>query len=181
MNAWIRIALLVAAMSTLGGTSVEAGIYKCTGPDGKPFFTGDPTACKGAKPHVLKKKVQRVQNSRSSRMLRSGGAPARLAPSARAAGDGLEDMWRRKRPAAEQKLTRLGERITRMNAVIRTCNRGGEWYKTEESGIRKHVPCGELRSRQADFEKRRTELVEYLKDGLEDECRRAGCRPGWVR
>jgi hypothetical protein len=90
-------------------------------------------------------------------------------------------MWRRKRPVAEQELRQVDERIATMNTVIKTCNRGGEWYKTEASGIRKHIPCGELRSRQADIEKRQQELVEYLEDGLEDECRRAGCQPGWVR
>ncbi len=181
MNGCIRAALLVAAMSVLGATSVEAGIYKCTGPDGKTFFTGDPTACKGAQPHVLKKKVQSVLDDKSSPVLRNGGLPVRPPPGARARNDGLQDMWRRKRPAAQQELKQLDERITNMNTVIKACNRGGEWYQTEASGIRKHIPCEELRSKQADLQKRRTELVEYLRDGLEDECRRAGCQPGWVR
>ena len=126
MNRWIRAVLLVAAMSVLGAASAEAGIYKCTGADGKTFFTSDPTACKAAQPHVLKRKVQNVLGDRSSPVLRNGGLPARSARSTGAAGDGLERMWRRKRPEAEQELRQLGELLTNMNAVIKACNRGGE-------------------------------------------------------
>lgn len=172
---WLMLAFWLVA------GSADAEIYKCVGPDGKTFFTSDRTACKGAQPHVLKKKVQNVLDDRSSPVRRNGGPPARPAPRAASPGDGLESMWRRKRPAAEEELRQLGQQLQNMNSVIRSCNRGGEWYQTEESGIRKHIPCEELRERQAKLGQRQADLTEYLKNGLEDECRRAGCQPGWVR
>ena len=90
-------------------------------------------------------------------------------------------MWRRKRPTAEQELKKVEVRAKAMKQVVGACNRGSEWYTTEESGIRKHIPCSELRERNDALVKKQQELAAYLVDGLEDECRRAGCQPGWVR
>jgi hypothetical protein len=90
-------------------------------------------------------------------------------------------MWRRKRPEAEAELRDVEQRVQHMTAVLRACNRGGEWYQTDESGMRQHVPCSELREKHGELARRREELALYLAEGLEDECRRAGCQPGWVR
>jgi hypothetical protein len=172
---WIPCALLLL----LGPVPAGAEIYRCQGADGKTFFTSDRSACPGAKPHVLKREVQTVLDERSSPALR--GARPGSRPASPGGNDGLEAMWRRKRPEAERELEDVDGRVEHMNAVLRVCNRGGEWYQTDESGIRQHVPCNELREKHAELARRREELREYLAEGLEDECRRAGCQPGWVR
>jgi len=179
----VKAGIWIAAIALVGlAEPAAAGIYKCQGPDGKTTFTSDPTACPGAQPHELKKKVQNVLDERSSPVLRGGGSgsrPASRGPGAR--GDGLETMWRRKRPTAEQELKDVEQRVARMKNVLKGCNRGGEWYTTDESGMRQHIPCSELREKYVELQAKQQELVVYLADGLEDECRRAGCQPGWVR
>jgi hypothetical protein len=161
---------LVLGLAAGAGT----GIYECVGPDGKTVFTSDANACPGTKPHVLQKQLQTVVE----------GQGQRSRPAARRSGgsnDGIERMWRSKRPAAEQELRQAEEHLRQMLSVVKSCNRGGEWYQTGESGIRQHIPCEELRDRLQEAQQKRDDLVEYLANGLEDECRRAGCQPGWVR
>jgi len=159
--------------------SADAGIYRCTGPDGKTTFTSDPNACPGAKPHVLKKQVQKVLEAHddNSRRRRPRPAARRTPPG----GDGIEKMWRRKRPTAVKELAQAEKRLVRMKNVVKACNRGGQWYATDESGIRSHVSCDELKSQFVEAQQKRDSLVSYLDEGLEDECRRAGCQPGWIR
>jgi hypothetical protein len=155
-----------------------AGIYKCTGADGRVHYTSDASHCPNAQEQKLEKKLQRVLDDDSTR--RRQARPAAARRGARR-GDGLEAMWKAKRPAAEQELQQLEARLVQMDKVIKGCNRGGEWYKTDDAGIRRHISCEELRERLAKLQQERDELRSYLADGLEDECRRAGCQPGWVR
>lgn len=155
-----------------------AGIYECVGPDGKTVFTSDANACPGTKPHVLQKQLQTVVEGQGARSHQSSRPAARRSGGS---NDGIERMWRSKRPAAERELRQAEEHLRQMLSVVKSCNRGGEWYQTGESGIRQHIPCEELRDRLQEAQQKRDDLVEYLADGLEDECRRAGCQPGWVR
>lgn len=157
--------------------AADAGIYECTGADGRLRYTSDPSQCANARPKSLKKGLQRVIEDDTAR--RRSPRPATRRPGA--GGDGLESMWRSKRPAAERELQEIEARLARMQKVVKSCNRGGEWYRTSESGIREHVPCDVLHDDHAEMERKRAALVHYLAEGLEDECRRAGCQPGWVR
>jgi hypothetical protein len=43
------------------------------------------------------------------------------------------------------------------------------------------VKCNELSTRLAELDGEESRLREYLASGLEEECRRAGCEPGWIR
>ena len=52
---------------------------------------------------------------------------------------------------------------------------------TDDAGIRQNVPCDDLRRELAELERERAELRAYLEGGLAEECRRAGCLPGWLR
>jgi hypothetical protein len=171
------LALVLGLACVLFAAGAQAAIYKCTGPDGKTIYTGNRSQCPNAKPHVLKKKVQTVVDDGAVRRRRPGPAARRSG----ARDDGLERMWKSKRPAAERNLMEAEERLSKMQNVIRACNRGGEWYRIEESGIRTHISCEELRAKLSQVQQRRDDLVHYLAEGLEDECRRAGCQPGWVR
>jgi hypothetical protein len=169
-------ALLMGCALGLLAPAAGAGIYKCTSADGSVHYTSDASHCESAEPQVLKRDLQRVLTDDTSR-----GAGMRPAARRPAGGDGLEAMWRSKRPKAEQDLAELEKKLARMKNVVRSCNRGGEWYRTSESGIREHVSCDELHAQYAELQQEHQKLVEYLADGLEDECRRAGCQPGWIR
>ena len=47
--------------------------------------------------------------------------------------------------------------------------------------MREDYSCDEAHESYERATERRKELKRYLAGGLEDECRRAGCLPGWVR
>jgi len=180
--------ILCALLWLLVPSPVGAEIFKCTGADGKTVYTSDPTVCPGAKPHELKTEMQTVvPSSRASRP-----AAVRTAAEKEAAGeagngakggvpDGLMEMWRRKRPEAEAKLAELKDRAKYLHAVIGGCNRGSTWYAKDEAGLKRYVSCDELKRRGLRIGQELAKLEAYLAGGLEDECRRAGCLPGWIR
>ena len=163
------------ALGLLTAEVAWAEIFKCTGPDGKVHYTSDPSHCAKAERQALKTDLQRVLKDEAPR--RRAPRPAAKRPG----GDGLEAMWRTKRPKAEKELAALEQRVERMRRVVRDCNRGAEWYRTTDAGIREHLPCDQLKSQYAELQESRDKLREYLNGGLEDECRRAGCQPGWIR
>ena len=75
----------------------------------------------------------------------------------------------------------LEKRKERLRRYVTWCNRGGELVGRDDAGLKHNVSCSgvrrELESLQADLASARA----YLEDGLEEECRRAGCLPGWIR
>ena len=172
LAAGLALALLLALPE-----AGEAGIYKCVGPDGKTTFTSDPGACPGAKPHELKAKVQRVVDPPVRRRAR----PAASRRSVGSRDDGLERMWRQRRPQAQAELGEVEQAWQRLEVVVRSCNRGDNWYRTDASGIKRRVDCSDLKDSHQAASQRRKELHAYLNGGLEEECRRAGCKPGWIR
>ena len=122
-----------------------------------------------------------MHDLRSDTVTRPTPEMRRAMYNAEVADDGLERMWRRKRPDSEQELRQLDARLAKMKTVIQACNEGGQWYASDASGIRQHVPCQDLRATRAELARKRRQLLAYLDEGLEDACRRAGCQPGWVR
>ena len=178
---------MAAAVLLCGASAAQAGIYKCVGPDGRTTFTSDPGSCPNAKQHVLKTRVQNVidpsaAEAASARMAaRAAATSARIGRDDGDNKDGLEKMWRRKRGETHQKLQRVERRWTNLHRMIKGCNRGGQWFQKDESGIRRHVSCEDLRAKRQKLEQERDELKEYLRIGLEDDCRRAACKPGWIR
>jgi hypothetical protein len=105
-------------------------------------------------------------------------APRTFAP---AAGELAEAQWRNKKQQAEQELEQLTLRASEIEPFITTCNRGGYLWMKQDNGLKKRIPCSGLREHFAELESRRTSLHEYLEHGISDECRRAGCLPGWLR
>ena len=50
-----------------------------------------------------------------------------------------------------------------------------------ETGIRRSYDCRDVDNEHEQVKARLAGLRLYLDDGLEEECRRAGCLPGWIR
>jgi hypothetical protein len=171
-------ALLLSAVLLLWGVASSAEIYRCVGPDGKTSFTSDRAQCAGAEPHELKRDIQVEQRPTERSAARSRRrAPAARAP--RAGGD--ERMWRQKKAKAVSRLAATEKHWTRRREMVKACNRGHEWWGKDPSGIRRKIPCDTLRSELAELTQQRDELQQYLQSGLAQECRRAGCLPGWLR
>jgi hypothetical protein len=179
------LALLLAAFA-LAGSPAAAEIYRCTGADGKTLFTADPGACPGAQRHAPTREVQRVEPAQGAEedTAQDGGSPAAPGMATEPAAeteDAQAAMWQRKRTDAEAELGEIERSYEELGEIVTWCNRGGDLVVEDHVGVREDYSCDQALE---DYERatgRRKELKRYLAGGLEDECRRAGCLPGWIR
>ena len=51
----------------------------------------------------------------------------------------------------------------------------------DKAGIKRAVPCSEIRGEFDVLDQREARVRNYLENELPEECRRAGCLPGWLR
>jgi hypothetical protein len=151
----------------------DAELYQCPGPDGKPLYTSDRSQCPGALAHEPKGSVQRS----------APNAPrGREVGARRLADDEAEaQVWRAKRASAEAELRQAETQLATLREVAGWCNRGREVWAQDADGLRRDVDCEEVDSAERALRREHRRLEAYLAEGLEDECRRAGCLPGWVR
>ena len=67
-------------------------------------------------------------------------------------------------------------------AAVKWCNEGFEiTTKDRRTGLRQDVACEDVHAERALIESELALARAYLAEGLEDECRQAGCLPGWIR
>jgi hypothetical protein len=176
----MRSAVCLLAVFLLVPAAGRAELYKCRGPDGKTLFTSDRSQCPGAEAHEP-----------SGRLQRTGPAPAaapRKAPAARPAArraapddEAEAQAWRAKRVRAEAALRDAEAELGTLHEVAGWCNRGHMVYAHDEDGLRRDVDCDEVDARERELRREQKRLQAYLDEGLEEECRRAGCLPGWLR
>ncbi|MCP5071564.1 MAG: DUF4124 domain-containing protein [bacterium] len=168
MLLWVGVALAIPA---------GAEIYRCTGPDGQVRFTGDASQCPGAKEHESKAKVQTYSSTAAQ--------PSQPPPAARTRAGLTEDanaaVWRSKKLQAEQQLAELEARLPGLHRATGWCNRGNVLYRTDDLGRRQTIDCKEVQEEYQRLEQTRDEVAEYLAEGLEEQCRRSNCLPGWIR
>ena len=168
--------VLLASFALAGPASGE--IYKCQGPDGKTLYTTDPSQCPGSEAHVLKGQVQSVDSSASSPLRRS-------LPAARGTVDSEATQrayWQAKKRDAEATLVEGRERLGYLERMVTACNRGAELYiQDEDTGIRRGYKCNDVKAERIEVAGIVQQAEYFLEEGLEDECRRAGCLPGWIR
>ena len=173
LGAGLGVSLLVASPTA-------AELFRCTGPDGRTTFSDNPAACPGAKPHESRARIQSVPSSD-----RPPPAPPARSRGAAAIERQLEadreQQWRAKKQRSESELRALEAQQSRLQEYVTWCNRGGELISTDETGIRSRVSCDGVRRDLASLEGRIQSLRSYLNEGLAEECRRAGCLPGWIR
>jgi hypothetical protein len=169
--------LVLGLALVLATPGVAAGdVFKCVR-NGKTTFTSDPSQCPGGRAQELEDRVQTVPTR--------APAPARAAPRTSVAPpsavDGQAEMWRRKREDAERELHILGQEMPDYEKYVGWCGNGDTLWAKDEAGLKRRVPCSQVRADLARMRARREQLEQYLAGGLEEECRRAGCLPGWVR
>jgi hypothetical protein len=174
-----RSAALVLAVGLAAGSTLPAGaeIFRCQLADGSFTFTGDPASCAGgARLHKPSGNVQTLPVEPAPAPPATG-APAALAP----AEDGQAVMWRRRRADAERELGALGSGIDDFRQLVSWCNRGGDLTVENEYGLRQNYSCDDARVTYERMTARIDELRRYLDGGIDEECRRSGCLPGWIR
>ena len=174
-----RGSLLLAAVLALGAWEpARAEIYKCVGADGETLFTSDPSQCPGAERHEPTGRIEKVPTPSRSSVRR---------PPARPRGHGIESaagneaLWRGKKLRAEAELRDLEGRLEYVRRAVLWCNRGHALFAEDETGIRRGYDCRDVQNEYEETKARRAGLRLYLDEGLEEECRRAGCLPGWIR
>ncbi len=178
------LAVVVAVLGLAAGAAAE--IYRCQGSDGEVRFTSDPSQCPNAQPHELQEgTVQRVEKTQEPLVSARPGARGTTrqplaAPSE--SGEGSEAVWREKKLDAQRKLAQANAALETFTRVANWCNRGHAiWTEDSKTGMRREIECEDVDAEQAKLEARKRELEHYLAEGLEEECRRAGCLPGWLR
>lgn len=161
-----------------------ADLFRCQSPDGTTVYTDSQANCPGAKPHEPSGAVQRVGPATSHAPAAAAGEMWQTRPAARPSAsdeDALAAQWRARKDRAEQELREVDTRLGELHQFVVICNRGGSLYRERVNGLRQTVPCSELESEVVRLESRRGELQSYLGGQLEEECRRSGCLPGWLR
>ena len=172
--------LVLSAALLCAPVAARADLYKCKGPDGKTLFTSDRSHCPGAAAHEPSGSVQRSESSLPVR------APTPLQPARPAAKPVSDDeaeapAWRAKRSQAAAALGATEARLATVREMAGWCNRGHEVWSEDKDGLRQGVDCNEVDALDKTLRREQKELELYLAEGLEEECRRAGCLPGWIR
>lgn len=187
MRLWLWSAAAGGALAIAwGATSAQAELLRCKGPDGRTIYTDDKSRCPGADPFEPEGEVQRTESTApdaaaSRAPLDDRVERARARQRAAQAEEGEARRWRQKRDEAQQQLEHLARRRLELDEFVTWCNRGGSVVTRDVSGIKRNVPCDDIRAEFEQLDAQEGELRAYLQSGLAEECRKAGCLPGWIR
>jgi hypothetical protein len=168
---------LAAAAALIVATGAAAELRRCLGPDGKIIFTDDESRCPGTEPIEAPDSIQRV-DSQASRPAARGRRDHKLDQQV---ADAEAERWRQKRLAKEDELRQVASRRDALRAYVSHCNRGGYVLTQDASGIKRKASCTSIRAEFKALDDREASIRGYLANDLQDECRRAGCLPGWIR
>ncbi len=175
----LLIGLVVSALAT----AAHAELFRCTGPDGKTIFTDQKKVCPGAEASEPAGVVQRIETPKAPER-DDPGAPAALPsdPNAEDTEAAEAAAWRQKKRDAEQQVAKISAEIDAIDRVAGHCKRPGNYVVTrDDAGIKQVANCSELMRHFDDLQRQEAAAREYLATGLAEDCRRAGCLPGWVR
>lgn len=182
MRTLIVSSLVLAWLSS----SAAAEIYKCKGANGDVRFTSDASQCPKAAPHAPNASaMQRADKAEAPLVSARSGAIAKPkrppAKAADAAADS-EAVWKKKKRDAVTKQRDLEMQVEYLKRAVNWCNRGNTlWTEDNETGLREDVSCSDVDEKYADMKRQKEQADHTLAEGLEEECRRAGCLPGWLR
>jgi hypothetical protein len=183
---WLLGAAASLALVALDAERGAAELFRCTGPDGKTVFTDDKSVCPNADQYQPKGEVHRG-GPRPAALSADGGESdprqerATRREQALSAQSGEQARWQQLKASKENELQDVIAQRGRLVEYVSWCNRGGSVIRRDDAGIAQGVKCNELNTRLAELDGEADRLREYLSSGLEEECRQAGCEPGWIR
>jgi hypothetical protein len=167
------IPLAVLALVAAFPAPAQAEIYRCEGADGQVRFSSEASACPGAKPHELRGEVQSVTTTRPNAL--------RVTMPDTDLDEAEAKRWRHKRREAETELGIVRGQGEQLADLVGWCRSGGGLTTRDELGVKRAYSCKEATNEWERARARIAELEAYLDEGLEEECRQAGCLPGWIR
>jgi len=176
-------AVFGVAAALFAGSEIHADLYRCEGKDGGVRYVGNPEACPGARRYEPRSRVQSVAplpGAASAPRPSSERAPQR--GSGNGSGDpGAASFWQRKKAHAEAELRQVDAAAPRLERMALRCNKGADAWYTDRAGLKHGVSCPQIGAERDRARAEQKRLRHYLEIGLAEECRRAGCLPGWVR
>ena len=176
----VRAALVAVAAASALALPASAGLFRCQLPDGRTVYTDDASRCPGAKEHQPTGAIQSVTQTPTAPA--QPAAPRRSRAALQEAADAsAEARWRQKKAGKEAELKSLLARKQYLNRYVSHCNRGGEIFAKDDAGLKYGVPCDQILGEFEGIDERIATVRAYLDEGLREECRRAGCLPGWIR
>lgn len=181
----LRASACAALLALAAGANAE--IFRCKGPNGEVRFTSDATQCPSAVPHAVKDDaVQRTSSAPAPLATARPGGPAsaRRSAAVRTAepSPAAESMWRRRKAEAESKVRELEAEDAHLAEATKWCNKGhGVVRENPRTGLRESVRCADIAGARERVSDELATAREYRDGGLEEECRRSGCLPGWLR
>jgi hypothetical protein len=180
----VATALAVALGLVTVAERAGAELYRCKGPDGQTLYTDNQALCPGAEAFEPQGEVQAAPGREAEAAPASRGSRLERAEARRLAEEaekGEAARWRRKREEAEQAIEALAGRRAQLDRYVTWCHRGGTVSTRDDAGIKRKVSCDAIEQEYAALDTREAELRHYLESELPEECRRAGCLPGWIR
>lgn len=172
----VTSAVLLAV--SVAAVPAAADLYRCKDADGKVRYTDDASLCPGAAPHEPKGNIQRIESVAPSPTPPASGGSFEASEQALEAH---EAAWRGKLQQARQERDALSKEVEQLEDLAGWCNRGGTVGHRDESGIFEKGSCDEVRASLQQKQGRFKQVQAYLREGIYEECRKAGCLPGWLR
>jgi len=172
--------LLGAALAAQLAIAGEFLTYRT--PDGSVGITDDPKLVP-AGAEILRRDPKTPQREPRSRDADVPPAAHRNLPAQRFSDtdpDAAEAThWRQKLHQARQDEERAAHALELAERDYRSCRRRENLGSSSQTHIPGETSCDEapVEAAQREYERAKT----YAEDGIEDECRRAGCLPGWLR
>lgn len=173
-----------AIVTLLAAGAASAELLRCAGADGRTIYTDNPALCPGANPFEPKGEVHGIEPA--APVHPAAREPSRLERSQRRrrveeAQAAEAARWKQKKLEKEQELEQVLARREQMRELVSHCNRGGQALTLDDAGIKRRVSCSVVREEFSSLDTREASVRSYLEEGLAEECRRAGCLPGWIR
>lgn len=179
---WAALLGLALGVGIPSARDARADLLRCEGPDGRTIYTDDAAVCPGAEPFEPSGAVQSVEPvapAAAGRQRRLDAIERRRLTDQAEAGE--KERWQLKKRAKEEELQVIALRREELLSLVTWCNRGGRVVTYDDAGIKRAARCSDVKKELKALEQQEASIRDYLKHTLAEECRRAGCLPGWIR
>ena len=188
---WATTLGWLVAVALLAPSWIQTELLRCIGPDGKMIYTDNKALCPEAKPFEPKGELIAPSGVGSSEARAVAPSPAgnslaerrRRAEARQAAFEAEESeakRWKSKQEKLQADVDALAKKRAQLERFITNCNRGGLVWSRDDAGIKRKVKCSKIKEEYASLGAAEERASAALA-ALPEECRKAGCLPGWLR